>query len=207
MDFRYINVLERDLDNSRSRVQLYSFLDKIPPDVYQQMMEAIKEENLTLKDFTVCLSESNGSNVLKLNRHRGRGKGIFGILELELRGAFIDYYDETIVLNKNFLPVVHLVLDDYAVSLHDTDFVKDLTIKEISKFIKRNTKGKKIIIQDENVEDYQYFPNVTRYFTKKKDVEDFYDELVSDELIKNIVTTPVTYEDVFSDMENSDILK
>lgn len=207
MDFRYINVLERDLDNSRSRVQPYSFLDKIPPDVYQQMMATIKEESITLKDFTICVSENNGSNVLKLNRHRGRGKGYFGILELELRGAFIDYYDNTIVLNKNFLPIVHLVLDDYAVSLYDTDFVKSITIKEVSKFIKRNTKGKKIIIQDEKVEDYKHFPNVTRYFTKKKDVENFYNELSSEELIKNIVTTPVTYEDVFYDMENSDILK
>lgn len=207
MDFRYINVLERDLDNNRERVQPYSFLDKIPPDVYQQMRKSINEENITLENFTVCLSESNGSNVLKLNRHRGRGKGYFGILELELRGAFIDYFDNTITLSRDFLPIVHLVLDDFAVSIHDSDFIKGLTIKDVTKFIKKNTKGKKIIVEDGKSYDPHYFPNITKYFTKKNDVENFYEELSSGEIIKNIVTTPVTYEDVALAMESSDILK
>ena len=207
MDFRYINVLERDLNNNKSRVQPYSFLDKIPPDVYTHMQDSIKEETITLENFTICLSVADGSDTVKLSKYRGRGKLYFGILELELRGAFVNYDEDTITLNKNFLPVVHLILDEYAVSIHDNSFVKNITIDDVCKFILNNTEGKKIQLVDEPVYHEEIFPNVTRYFTKKEDLLGFYEELESTNFIKNIVTTPVTYQEVSLEMESADIFE
>ncbi len=206
MDCRHINIFERGLDNFRSKPQAYIFLDKIPPSEYQDILNTLKSENMTLDNFTVSVSDPSGSDMLKLTEHRGRGRGYFGILELELRGALVDYDGKVLTLNTDFLPVCHCVLDDFAVSITDSSFVEKITLTEVVEYIEEHL-DLKTTFKESPITKTDVFPNVTKYFTKKKDVNKFYKEIEKDERVTNILTGEVKLKDIEKDLKNSNVFK
>ena len=204
MDCRNINVFERGFDNVRSKPQGYIFLDKIPPETYQEMLSTIKNEDITLDNFTVALTDESGSNLLRISSSRGRGRGYFGILELELRGALIDYDGKVLTLNTDSLPICHCVLDDFAVSILDSSLEDKITIYDVKEYL-QSKHDIKVVFKDVPEKNDGLFPEVTKYFTQKKDVDKFYSEIEDENRVRNIIFDAVRMDDVINDVENNDI--
>ena len=206
MDCRNINIFEIGFDNVRAKPQSYIFLDKIPPSEYQEMVYTIKNEDISLDNFTVVLTDESGSNLLRVSSSRGRGRGFFGLLELELRGALVDYDGKVLTLNENCLPICHCVLDDFAVSILETSLMDKITIDDVEDYLQEEHDIKVVLkgIPDKND---GLFPEVTKYFTQKKDVDKFYSEIEDENRVRNIILDAVKMEDMLYDVENSDILE
>ncbi|AKO61103.1 hypothetical protein AXI76_gp202 [Pseudoalteromonas phage H101] len=206
MDCRNINVFERSLDNTRSKPQAYIFLDKIPPETYQEMLNTIQDEDISLGNFTIALSDESGSHLLNIASGRGRGKGYFGILELELRGALVDYDGEVLTLNPDYLPVFHCILDDFAVCILETSMLDKITLEDIIDHLEDKL-DIEVVVEELPETDEGFFPEVTKYFTLQTEVDKFYKELSNEDRVRNIITDRVTLESMQRDLENSDILE
>ena len=206
MDCRNINVFERSLDNVRSKPQAYIFLDKIPPDTYQDMLHTIQDEDISLDNFTIALSDESGSHLLKISSGKGRGRGYFGLLELEFRGALLDYDGEVLTLNPDYLPVCHCILDDFAVSILETGLSYKVTLEDIIDHLE-NKLDIKVRIKEVPETDDGLFPEVTKYFTMKTEVDKFYAELSKESRVRNIITEGATLEGMQCDLQNSDIIE
>lgn len=207
MDCRNINVFERGLDNLRTKPQAYIFLDKIPPETYQDILQTIKEEDISLDNFSVSLSTEDGSEVFKLTSERGRGKGYFGILELELRGAFLSYDGGVLKINPNAIPVCHCVLDDFAVCIVETGLLDKVTFEDIKHYVEKELG---VTVEFQEVEsDHIHngmFPQVTKFFTKTRELESFYKELSKEDRVRNIITGELTLDSIINDINNRETL-
>ncbi len=206
MDFRNIIVSNVDVKGNKGKPNSYLFLDKIPIDLYKLLYIKTLTSEVTLDNFTVSISDKDGRNTFNVNQGGAISEDFYAYLELEFRGMLDHITPEgNLTLSEDYTVVAHFWFQDTAVCIALEDH--DIVLKDIKKKLQtNNVKVSKNIVKGVSNNKPEYFPEVTKYFTKRSDSEKFHTELEGEDYQVNIVTTKIKVSDVERDILESDLL-
>ena len=107
--------------------------------------------------------------------------------------------DGKMLLSKDYLFVAHFWFQGVAVCIALPPEDVNINIKQVKRNLrKRGIESKSYKKVDKTSEDY--YPQITRPFTKERDTLKFLNEIQSDDYVRNIITTKVTKKDIINDL-------
>lgn len=131
-----------NLDTGGSAVNTYMPLEHIPSEFYKTIMDWVSANQSSLKNLYVSVSTDDGYIIVPTSVGSGVNLGGIGVVEIELRGALIDFDDimfKHITLNSKFELVLHTTNGEFAFPLCITEEVRSTCVNNLfnTKVVKR----------------------------------------------------------------------
>lgn len=189
MNFRNTNTFNYSLENESMNIKSYMILDKVPPDLYKEVL-TWSEEMLDINNMTISISDNNAMKTLVVAEAPPVVVDGLGMCEVEFRGALHEINiegHESLTLTTSFLPVLHYSngINAMTMVLSREQDELDCIMNEV--VIPRLSEIFNNILITENKEDIDL--TMTTIFTNVEDVLSFMDESS-----RNIITTPFTFK-------------
>lgn len=189
MNFRTTVNCEYNLDNNLTRVRSYNILDKVPAELYKEVLDW-SEDKLDFSKMTISISDSASNKTLIVYKRPAVVLDGLGMCEIELRGGIVDICVEgtrTITVCTEVLPVLH-----YSNGISSMSMILSKTDEEVLSVFKDivfpNLQQSFENIQVNDYQNKSINMVMTRFITSKKDLYSFLDEDTY-----NIITTPLDF--------------